>query len=222
MHFVCACMQFVCIFRPYGRMPMKSRAGRTFSRFVCSVCSRFGSSSFFRRFPFKANAYNAYKCIQGRPKTALSPTADWDSSVCTWLGRELHTASAYGFGRNRPRDARIMADMAACVGRVWLGRTLVFGGIVPAVMDDSRAVAAMVRKNGFQRPSDGLSWPIWATGHVRYGRRLRAVYGPYGGRSVRTRPEWPAGAPWTAFRGQCGREGRIARFGRSEACFLSS
>ena len=75
MHFVCACMQFVCISAPHGRMPYKSKVEATFSVFVCSVCSRFGSWAFFRRFPFKANAYNAYKCIQGRSKTGVSPTA---------------------------------------------------------------------------------------------------------------------------------------------------
>ena len=97
----------------------KSRAERTFSAFVCSVCSRFGSWAFFRRFPFKANAYNAYKCIQGRSKTGMSPTADWDSSVCIRPGRKLHTESAYAEGAPDPRHRLMKGVIAPAARRGW-------------------------------------------------------------------------------------------------------
>ena len=114
----------VCMhFSTEAEKPDRSRHERTFSRFVCSVCSRFGSSSFFRHFPFKANAYNAYKCIQGRSKTGMSPTADWDSSVCTRPGRKLHTESAYIFGRIRPATPGSWRTWRhVSVGFGWVGR----------------------------------------------------------------------------------------------------
>ena len=102
MHFVCTMYALCMHFSAEAGNPSKSKAEWTFSAFVCSVCSRFGSSSFFRRFPFKANAYNAYKCIQPCPKTALSSTARYVFAVCTSFARQLHTKSAYNAPASMP------------------------------------------------------------------------------------------------------------------------
>ena len=58
---------------------------------VCSVCSRFRSSSFFRLFPFKGSAYTAYKRIQNQSETRLNPTPIWVYATCARLMRQLHT-----------------------------------------------------------------------------------------------------------------------------------
>ena len=95
-------MHFVCICAPHSRMPYKSRAERTFSRFVCSVCSRFRSWPFFWHFPFIGTAYNAYNCIQMPLKPCLSPTAEWAFAACSCLARKLHTENAYKGAKTMP------------------------------------------------------------------------------------------------------------------------
>ena len=106
-----ACMQFVCTmyavcmqFRLESENIDKSRAKRTFHKFVCSVCSRFRSSSFFRLFPFKGTAYTAYKHMQNQSKTRLNPTPDWVYSLPPLFARQLHTSRAYDNTKNHGRQ----------------------------------------------------------------------------------------------------------------------
>ena len=182
MHFVCTMYALCMQFSSEAQKPDRSRAERTFSRFVCSVCSRFGSWPDFRLFPFKANAYNAYKCIQKGLRRALSPTADWVSTVCTSPGRKLHTASAYEIGRIcpvTPESWRAWRRMPAEFG--WVGHSMPCPSSRQAV-GRTRGIAAWVCKNGFQRPLTAF--------HGRYGRpamfdtkgALWAVYVACGGR----------------------------------------
>ena len=132
------------------------------------------------------------------------------------------------FWPDSARDARIMADMAACVGRVWLGRTSDSDEPSPASEAAwpcsppwtfqgpsairTKAIAAWTHKRPAKRPLTAF--------HGRCGKPAmfdmkggpRAVYGPYGGGFAHARgvtltqacPKRPANAPQTVFRGNMG------------------
>ena len=172
MHFVCTMYALCMQFSPEVGNPSKSRAKATFSRFVCSVCSRFRSSSFFRRFPFKGTAYNAYKCIQTPPKSPLSPTADWLFAVCSWPGRKLHTENAYAEALPYPRHG------------------LAKGAIGPhCPSKDGRALrrSGEAAERPANAPQTALCGPTWTEGRIG---PHKAFHGSSGGEGASVEFGW--------------------------------
>ena len=61
-------------------------------RAVCTLCTSFGSWTFFRLFPFKGTAYGAYDCIRKPSESGLSPTACRHWSLFRLPKSKVHTA----------------------------------------------------------------------------------------------------------------------------------
>ena len=71
---------------------------------VCTLCTSFGSWTFFGLFPFKGSAYGAYDCIRKSLESGLCPTVrrHWDTSCPS--ESKVHTAVHTAFGRKTPID----------------------------------------------------------------------------------------------------------------------
>ena len=69
---------------------------------VCTLCTSFGSWTFFGLFPFKGTAYGAYGCIRPTMESGLSPTVcrHWDTSCPS--ESKVHTAVHTAFRPGNP------------------------------------------------------------------------------------------------------------------------
>ena len=69
---------------------------------VCTLCTSFGSWTFFGPFPFKGTAYGAYSCIRMTVESGLSPTVrrHWGTS-CPRKTKSAY-GGAYGFSAMQP------------------------------------------------------------------------------------------------------------------------
>ena len=69
---------------------------------VCTLCTSFGSWTFFGLFPFKGTAYGAYGCIRMTVESGLSPTVrrHWGTS-CPRKTKSAY-GGAYGFSAMQP------------------------------------------------------------------------------------------------------------------------
>ena len=73
-------------------------------RAVCTLCTSFGSWTFFGLFPFKGSAYGAYGCIRMTMESGLIPTARRHWSLFGPRKPKVHTAVHTAFRPKSPID----------------------------------------------------------------------------------------------------------------------
>ena len=69
---------------------------------VCTLCTSFGSWTFFGPFPFKGTAYGAYGCIRMTVESGLNPTVRRHRGLSCPRKTKSAYGGAYGFSAMQP------------------------------------------------------------------------------------------------------------------------